>query len=56
MTYCTHIECPYSHDCDRSARLIAGKAGVYSFADFSDVCEKYAAYKNEESREEIADG
>ena len=54
-TYCTHIECPYSHDCGRSARLIAGKTGIYSFADFSGVCRKYIGYVVEEAREEMSE-
>ena len=44
MTFCVSPSCPYINSCDRSAKMLEGLTGVFSFADFSGTCRDYIAY------------
>ena len=44
MTFCVSPHCPYINHCDRSAKVLEGQQGIFSFADFSGTCRDYIAY------------
>lgn len=43
-TFCVSPDCPYIDDCDRSAKVLEGRTGIFSFADFSGTCRHYISY------------
>ena len=41
--WCSSVDCPYK-DCDSSVARIADKAGLFTFANISGQCKRYAAW------------